>query len=133
VGIAKVLVAPPASLPLSGGVVTGPTTFSSVVTENAGTNTAGAANITSPAPASGVAFTPSATNDSTVYFQVNAAAAGSYTLTMGPTTGAENTVASAVAMLIGSDALVTLRVPATWKVVITLTSVTLAQTRVVTS
>ena len=64
---------------------------------------------------------------------MNAAAAGSYTLTMGPTTGAENTVASAVAMLIGSDALVTLRVPATWKVVITLTSVTLAQTRVVTS
>jgi hypothetical protein len=91
-----------------------------------GTNTAAAAVVTTPAVTSGVAFTPNATKDAMVYFQLNAAAAGSYTLTMGPSTGAENTVANAATITIGNDDLVTLRVPAGWKVVLTLTTVTLA-------
>lgn len=87
--------------------------------------------VSSPAVTSGVAFTPSVAGDTRVYFQINAAVAGSYTLTMGPTSGAENTIASGVAMLVGSDVVTSLWVPATWKVVLTLTSVTLARTTVV--
>ena len=89
-------------------------------------------NVSSPAVVSGTAFIASAV-PSTVYFQINATVAGSYTLTMGPSTGAENTIGSAVAMLIGSDAIVSLAVPANWKVVLTVTSVTIGSTSVVTS
>lgn len=87
--------------------------------------------VTTPAVTSGTAFTPAAV-PSTVYFQINATVAGSYTLTMGPTTGAENTIGSAVAMVVGSDDLVTLDVPANWKVVLTVSSVTISRTTVVT-
>ena len=92
---------------------------------------ANTATVTAPSVTSGSAFTPSTASNSTVYFQINAASAGSYTLTMGPTTGAENTVASSVAMVAGSDALVTLVVPRSWLVVLTLTTVTLGSTTVV--
>ena len=92
---------------------------------------ANTATVTAPSVTSGSAFTPSTASNSTVYFQINAASAGSYTLTMGPTTGAENTVASSVAMVAGSDALVTLVVPRSWLVVLTLTTVTLSSTTVV--
>ncbi len=98
-------------------------TFSGLVTES-GVATTGT-SVSTLTPVSGTAFTPSATNDALVYMQINAAVAGSYTLTFGPSTGAEYTVGSAVAMVVGSDAVVTLRVPATWKVVLTATSVTI--------
>ena len=88
--------------------------------------------VISPTVTSGVAFTPSSTANTTVYFQINATIAGSYTLTMGPNTGAENTIGSGVAMVIGSDDIVTLLVPAQWKVVLTATSVTIGSTTVVT-
>ena len=94
----------------------------------AGANTAA---VTNPTVTSGTAFTPSAASNSTVYFQINATVAGSYTLTMGPTTGTEHTIGSAVAMLVGSDYLVTLNVPRSWLVVLTLTSVTLGSATVV--
>lgn len=97
-----------------------------------GTDSALATVVSSPAITSGTAFTPSSNSDSMVYFQINAAAAGSYTLTMGPTTGSENTIANAVAITIGNDELVTLRVPRNWKVILTATTVTIGQTRVVT-
>ncbi len=100
----------------------------STVVALAGANTA---TITSPTVTSGTAFVPSAASNSTVYFQINATVAGSYTLTMGPTTGAENTIGSAVAMVVGSDDIVTLNVPRSWSVVLTLTSVTLGGTTVV--
>lgn len=108
-----------------------PILYTNSIIRTPGINTASHVNVSNPAVTSGVAFEPSATTDSTVYFQINASAAGSYTLTIGPL-GTENTIASGVAMVVGSDALVTLRVPATWQVVITLTTVTLASTTVVT-
>ena len=93
-----------------------------------GANTAAVA---APAVTSGTAFTPSVASNSTVYFQINAGSAGSYTLTMGPTTGAENTIASAAAVTVGNDVLVSLVVPRSWLVVLTLTTVTLGSTTVV--
>ena len=89
--------------------------------------------VTAPSVVSGTAFTPSSVLDSMVYFQINAGVAGTYTLTMGPGTGAEHTVGSAVAMLLNSDDVVTLRVPAAWLVVLTLVSVTLGSTLVITA
>ena len=121
------------NLTVSGtAAITGATTTTGVLTENGGTSTAGSAAVTSPAVSSGVAFTPNATLDAMVYMQLAAAAAGSYSLTMGPTTGAENTIGNAVAVAIGAPPLLTLRVPAGWKAVLTVTTITIAQTRVVT-
>lgn len=88
--------------------------------------------VTTPAVVSGTAFTPSASANSTVYVQTNAAAAGSTTITMGPSTGAENTIANAVAQVVGSDELFTLRVPAGWKVVVTVAGVTIGSVVVIT-
>lgn len=99
----------------------------------AAANSAAVAAVTSPAVTSGVAFTPSTTNDATVYHQLAAAGAGSYTLTMGPSTGSENALATAVAVAIGAPPLISYRVPAGWKAILTVTTVTIAQTRVVTS
>ena len=84
-------------------------------------------------PTSGTMFIPCAYADSHITFQINAAAAGSYTITMGGSNGAGYTVASAVAMTAGNDATVTIFVPANWPVVITLTTVTLASTLVISS
>ena len=66
-----------------------------------------------------------------VYVQTNATAAGTYSITMGPT-GTNHTVATAVKQLVGSDDVTSFRVPAGWKVVITATSVTIKQVLVVT-
>lgn len=98
-------------------------TFTGTVTEG-GAATTGTA-ISTLTPTSGVAFTPSAVRNTTVYMQLNATVAGTYTLTFGPSTGAEYTVGNAVAMLVGSDDVVTLDVPAGWKVVLTASSVTI--------
>lgn len=106
------------------------TNIGSVIAQNSATLNS---VVSSPAVSSGVAFTPSANFDTMVYVQLNATVAGSFTVTMGPSTGAENTLANAVAMLINSDLVFTARVPATWKVVVTVTSVTIGQTRVVTA
>ncbi len=89
--------------------------------------------VTTPTVTSGAAFTPSTTSNSMVTFQVNATVAGSYTLTMGPSTGAEITVGNGVAMVAGSDDVVTLLVPRGYRVVLTLTSVTLSRTTVITN
>lgn len=89
--------------------------------------------VTTPTVTSGAAFTPSTTSNSMVTFQVNATTAGSYTLTMGPSTGAEITVGNGVAMVAGSDDVVTLLVPRGYRVVLTLTSVTLSRTTVITN
>jgi hypothetical protein len=80
---------------------------------------------------SGVAFTPSTTKNAQVTFQF-AAATGSYTLTYGPSTGAENTLASGAATLINEASVLSFMVPKGWKVVITLTTVTLTATSVTT-
>ena len=86
---------------------------------------------TNPTVTSGSAFQPSATSNCVVYFQINGA--GSYTLTMGPSTaGTDVTVASAVALAASTDQLVELTVPMGWNVVLTLTTATLASVVAVT-
>jgi hypothetical protein len=86
------------------------------------------ASVASPAnPTSGVAFTPSTTFDSTVVFQFTLS--GTVVVTIGPSTGAENNLVNGAAVVAnGSEQF---PCPATWKMIITLTTATLAQTRVV--
>lgn len=103
-----------------------------IVTPTTGFDTRVAAKVSTPAVVSGTAFTPSATTDAMVYIQTNAKTAGSYKITMGPTTGAEHAVATTVAQVVGSDDVTTVRVPAGWKMVVTVTSVTLSSVTVVT-
>lgn len=97
-----------------------------------GTNTFYSATVTTPTVTSGTAFQPSTTKDTTVYVQTNATVAGTYTITMGPTTGAEHVVATAVKQPIGSDDVTTLHVPGYWKVIVTVSSVTIKKVLVVT-
>lgn len=94
-------------------------------------NTIGA--VTTPSVSSGVAFTPNAQQNSDVYVQLAAGGAGSVTVTMGPSTGAESTLTSALAVASGAPPMLRYRVPAGWKLVVTVTTVTIAQTKVVTS
>ena len=96
-----------------------------------GNDTSAGATVTAPAVSSGVAFTPSTTKNSQVTFQINGVT-GSYTITYGPTTGAENTLASAVPTLLNVGSVESFMVPKNWKVVLTLTTVTLASTLVTT-
>ena len=81
--------------------------------------------VTTPAITSGVAFVPNATEDSSLCLTVDAAVAGSVEVTMGPSTGAEYSFGTQ-AMLAGSDDIITVPVPAGWKVVVTLTSTTVS-------
>ena len=122
------------SLTSGGGAFVGTPNGSAtgVYTQVVGVTGPGAPVVSNPAVTSGTAFVPSSTSNSTVYFQVNATVAGSYTITMGPSAaGTDYTIATGVAMLVNSDDLVTLVVPMGWSVVLTLTSVTLASTTVV--
>lgn len=79
-------------------------------------STAAVATVTSPSVSTGVAFTPGATGDCFLSWYVSHA--GTLTVTMGPSTGAEHTIYSAVAVL--ADGAFDIWVPAAWKVVITL-------------
>ena len=81
--------------------------------------------ISQAVPVSGTAYMPSGAFPAEVTFQLNAAVAGSFTLTFGPATGAEYTVANAVAMLVGSDLVFTKHIPQGWKYILTATSVTI--------
>ena len=78
-------------------------------------NTSLSAVATTPAPVTGTAFTPAANQDCELSFWVNTAA--TFTVTYGPSTGAENTIINAAAMPIG--AFFNKTIPAGWKVVIT--------------
>lgn len=78
-------------------------------------NTAVAATASTPSPVTGTAFTPAANQDCELSFVVTTAA--TYTVTFGPSTGAENTIINNVALPIGS--FFNKRIPAGWKVVIT--------------
>ena len=108
----------------AGSILTG-------VAASAGNDTSAGATVTAPSVSSGVAFTPSATSNAQVTFQF-AAATGSYTLTYGPSTGAEHALATGAATLINEAGVVSFMVPKGWKVVLTLTTVTLAATLVTT-
>lgn len=100
--------------------------------DGGGMNTSVSATASTPAITSGTAFTPSTTLDTTVYVQTNATVAGTVTITMGPTTGAEHVIATALKQVVSSDKLTSFRVPARWKVVVTVASVTIKQVLVVT-
>ena len=89
------------------------------------------ATVTTPTVTSGVSFTPSATADTMVYLQF----AGTGTInsiTIGPSTGAENTLVSSAATLTTENPVMSFRVPAAWKMVVTVTTTTITQTKVVT-
>lgn len=97
-----------------------------VLSQNGGTSSANEGGITSPVPVSGAAFTPSATQDTMLYISANFTTVGTIKVTMGPTTGAENTPCPVLNELAGTSDVAQLRVPAGWKVVATLTGVTVA-------
>lgn len=108
----------------------GAITASGIITENGGTSSAGVAGgaggVTNPVPVSGAAFTPDANQDCMLYVSITATTAGTYALTMGPTTGAENAIITARNLVAASGVDIAVRVPAGWKVVVTLTGVTVA-------
>lgn len=86
---------------------------------NPTTNTSATATVSTQAVVSGTAFAPNNARDVVLYFPVSVGAA-SVTLTLGPTTGAENTILSAFTAATGS--VIPLRVPAGWSVIWTSTA-----------
>ena len=87
--------------------------------ELVGTNfTPTTTTVTAPAVTSGAAFTPSAAGQNTMVYLTFALAGTLTSVTMGPTTGAENAVYGAAVLPVGGLAL-SLRVPPGWKVVVT--------------
>ena len=104
-----------------------PTTFASA-TINGPVNTAAYAAFTEAAVVSGAAVTPNATSDSLVNVNVAATTVGTVTVTYGPVTGAENVWCPSTALLAGMGESIALRVPAGWKMVVTLTGVTVTAT-----
>ena len=79
-------------------------------------NTAFLAAVSAPSISTGVKFTPSTVGDGFLSFYCSHA--GTLTVTMGPSTGTENTMLSAVAVL--ADGQFDFWVPAGWGVIVTL-------------
>lgn len=79
------------------------------------------AAVSNPTPSSGVAFTPNANYTTQTVITSNCSVAGSVAVTMGPSTGAEDTVTSAVSLLAGQGETVTFIVPDGYKVIVTTT------------
>jgi hypothetical protein len=77
-------------------------------------------------PSSGSAFTPTSVGDSVVYIPIAATTTGTVTITMGPSTGAEHTIVPSSNVAAASEPTFTLRVPAAWKVVVTITGTTVS-------
>ena len=69
---------------------------------------------------------PNATKDTMVYIPINATTVGTYKVTMGPTTGTENTPVPVSNLAASTELTVTLRVPAGWTFIVTITGVTVA-------
>lgn len=84
-------------------------------------STAPAASISPVTISSGVAFQPNVGGDVELCFDITLA--GTLSFTMGPTTGTENTIINARAVVAGT--VVSKRIPAAWHVVITLTTATI--------
>ena len=77
---------------------------------------------------SGVAYAASATGyDMTVTVQLTATTAGHASVTIGPTTGAEHVIATDLTMVAGSSTVVTVKVPGTWKIVVTVVTVEISR------
>lgn len=95
-----------------------------------GFSTVDCVNIYSPTITSGTAFVPNGEVDSELSFNVVASTAGSYKVTYGPFTGAEYTITGGTSLVAGGDDFFCKRIPAGWKVIVTLTSVTISDPRV---
>lgn len=89
------------------------------VTPATSTNTSSTAQRSAPAPVSGVAFTPSANADCMLYLTFTTATTLTFALTIGPTTGGENSIYPNLATYNGAVQNFAVRVPAGWKVVAT--------------
>lgn len=107
----------------SGASIAGGLTVSTGVIQGV-TNTAPVVAFTTASPSSGAAFTPLSTSDATVYIPVAATTTGTVKVTMGPSTGAENTIVPVSNLVALSEPTFTVRVPLGWKVVITITGTT---------
>lgn len=81
-------------------------------------DTSGIATFSTPSVSSGVAFTPNANADVELTWQITHA--GTMKMTMGPTTGAENTIFNTVTVIL--DQTFTKHIPAGWLVVLTYAS-----------
>lgn len=104
----------------------GPVLLTGASVTTGGSNTSGSTTIAIPTVTSGIAFTPSTTRNTAVYIPIAATTTGTYTVTYGPTTGAENALFSALLLTASSSESVTVFCPATWKVVVTVTGTTVA-------
>jgi hypothetical protein len=89
---------------------------------------------TAVTPASGAAFQPNVNADTMVYIQVaGGGSGGNLSVTIGPTTGAEIAIVTTMAIAASTGEEVTVKVPASWKVVWTGTgTVTLTLCAIVT-
>lgn len=106
---------------IDSGSVTTPISIAPGAGVTASDNTNQSTIVTSPTVTSGSAFTPSTAADTEVYLTY--ATTGTITsVTMGPSTGAENTVYGSTAVTTSYSH--SLRVPVGWKVVVTLVTTT---------
>ncbi len=77
---------------------------------------------------SGVAYGVTETGyDMTVSVQLTATTAGHASVTIGLTTGTEHVIATDLTMVAGSSTVVTVKVPGTWKIVVTATTVAISR------
>ncbi len=90
------------------------------------TNAAATAGYSTPAPVSGTPFTPNATTDCMLYLNLVFTTVGTWAITMGPSSGSEHVIAPTLNAGAVTGEQATLRVPAGWKVVCTLTGTTVA-------
>jgi hypothetical protein len=95
--------------------------------------TANIVKVASPVPVSGTGFVPSTTSDTAGTIALAGAVSGTYSITMGPTTGAENTIVTGASLPNGVNIIVALpKVPAGWTVIVTVTNATIGHTLFVT-
>ena len=76
---------------------------------------------------SGTALEVTAVSDTILTVQLTATVAGHASMTVGPTTGAEHVIATDLLMVAGSSTVVTAKVPAEWKVIVTVVTVAISR------
>lgn len=99
-----------------------------LLSPDGGVDTAAHGAFSSPGIATGVAFTPSATDDCVVQVTAEATTAGTFGVSYGPVNGTEHQWLPVTNLLAGSGLPSTLWVPTGWKVVATTTGVTVSLT-----
>jgi len=81
--------------------------------------------VSQPALSSGVAAQNLTGSDATYMIQINAGAAGSYTVAIGPLNTTTTVVANAASLAIGNNILLSIPVPKNWWIKVTVTTVTI--------